>query len=250
MSPSTGMPRIDWPRSAVDGDRTPTGQIFLTAPLSIDAQQHLGVGGAAEHQRRRRVGDLGALQRARVMEIAVGDARAAEEEHLQEPVEQDGDLAEEERAVDVGRDQHVVEREQRHRQHGRGAEDIVEVGDRGEPPLVAVQAEDQIDRGGVGEKDRQVLELGESRVERSALEAHEKRQHDRRGGGDEIVQDDQISGAGSISAAASFHGVPNPTLIYAISRPAQKRRVPAVHAPAVRHCAADYGIPLAARSTG
>ena len=35
MSPSTGMPRIDWPRSAGDGDNTPTGQIFFTAPLSI-----------------------------------------------------------------------------------------------------------------------------------------------------------------------------------------------------------------------
>ena len=29
------MPRIAWPRSADDGDRMPTGQIFLTAPLSI-----------------------------------------------------------------------------------------------------------------------------------------------------------------------------------------------------------------------
>ena len=29
------MPRIDWPRSLFDGDSTPAGQIFLTAPLSM-----------------------------------------------------------------------------------------------------------------------------------------------------------------------------------------------------------------------
>ena len=35
-----------------DGDRMPTGQIFFTAPLSMRAQEHFGVGGAAEHQGR------------------------------------------------------------------------------------------------------------------------------------------------------------------------------------------------------
>ena len=92
---------------------------FLHRAAFDRAQQNFGIGGASEHQSRRRVGDLGALQRARVVEIAVGDTRAAEEKHLQQPVQQDGDLAEEERAVDVGRDQHVIEREQRHRQDGR-----------------------------------------------------------------------------------------------------------------------------------
>jgi len=35
MPPSTGIFRIDWPRSELDGDSRPTGQIRLTAPLSI-----------------------------------------------------------------------------------------------------------------------------------------------------------------------------------------------------------------------
>src|SRR5665213_4292463 len=43
-----------------------------------DATPTLVVGRAADHQRRRRVGDLGALQRALVMQVAVSDARAAE----------------------------------------------------------------------------------------------------------------------------------------------------------------------------
>ena len=34
-SPSTGTPRIAWPRSAGDGERMPTGRILVTAPLSI-----------------------------------------------------------------------------------------------------------------------------------------------------------------------------------------------------------------------
>ena len=54
-SPSTGMPRIDWPRSAGDCDRMPTAWIFLTAPLSIAAQQHLGIGRRAEHDRGREI---------------------------------------------------------------------------------------------------------------------------------------------------------------------------------------------------
>ena len=34
MPPSTGTFRIDWPRSAIDGDNTPTGHSRVTAPLS------------------------------------------------------------------------------------------------------------------------------------------------------------------------------------------------------------------------
>ena len=149
------MPRIDCPRSVGDGDRMPTGQIFFTAPLSIErnrtsasaARPSISVGVASAILTRWSV--------ARVMEIAIGDPRAAQEKHLQEPVQQDGDLAEKERAVEVRRQQHIIEREQRHRQNGGGAEDIVEIGDRREPPFVAVQAEDEINRRGIDQENRQ-----------------------------------------------------------------------------------------------
>ena len=71
-----------------DGDRMPTGQIFLTAPLSIARSST----SASAARPRIRVGAASAisrvLPRARVAEIAIGDARPAQEEHLQDPVEQ------------------------------------------------------------------------------------------------------------------------------------------------------------------
>src|ERR1017187_6587131 len=138
------------------------------------------------------------------MEIAVGDARAAQQKHLQEPVQQDGDLAEEERAIDVRRDQHIVNREKRHRQYGGSAKNIVEIGNRGKPPLVAVQVEDEIDRRRVDQEDRQELETGQPFIQRLTLEPDKKRQHDRRRGGGEIVQHDQNLARGQFRQPCHF----------------------------------------------
>ena len=55
-----------------------------------------GRGPASESDSRRHR----LLARARIAEIAIGDARPAEKEHLQEPIENDRDLAEKERAVE------------------------------------------------------------------------------------------------------------------------------------------------------
>ena len=164
---------------------------FLHRAAFDAAQQHFGVGCAAEHQRRRRIGDAGALQRARVMEIAVGDARAAEEKYLQQPIQQNGDLAEVEGAIEARRQQHVIERDQRHRQDGGDAENIEEVGNGSEAPLVAVQVEDEINDRGVSQEQRQILEPDQPLIERLVLEADQEGQHDRRGGGGKIVQYDQ-----------------------------------------------------------
>ena len=101
--PSTGMPRIDWPRSASDGDRMPTGRIRLTAPLSIARSSTSASAARPSTSVGTECSPRDMLLRARVAEIAVGDARARQEHHLQEPVEHDRDLAEEERAVDVRR---------------------------------------------------------------------------------------------------------------------------------------------------
>src|SRR5580704_18031675 len=60
------------------------------------AQQDLGVGGAAENQSG--VGGLGTgvMPGTREAEIAIGKPWAAEKDELEDPIEDDGDLAEEE----------------------------------------------------------------------------------------------------------------------------------------------------------
>ena len=128
---------------------------------------------------------------ARVVEIAVGDPGAAQEEHLQKPVEQDRDLAEEEMAVDVGRDQDVIDGEQRSGQHGADAKDVEEVRQRREAPLVPVQAESEIDEPGVNRKQRQIGERQQLGAERRLLEAHDEGQDDRSRADKDVVQHDQ-----------------------------------------------------------
>ena len=125
------------------------------------------------------------------MEIAVGDPGAAQEEYLQEPVEQDGDLAEEELAINVRRDQNVVDGEQRGGQHRADAEDVEEVRQRGEAPLVPVQAEGEIDDRRVGHEKRQIGQGHQLVRKLRLLEAHDEGQHDRGRGGDDVVQHDQ-----------------------------------------------------------
>ena len=121
ISPRTGIPRIDCPRSAADGESTPTGQIFLTAPLSMPRNNT----SASAARPRTSVGvasaNLHALERSRIVEVTVDDPQAAQEKHLQKPIQQDRDLAEKERSVEIRRHQHVVERKQRDRKHGRRA---------------------------------------------------------------------------------------------------------------------------------
>ena len=73
---------------------------------------------AASEQQRRRVGvALQGLPRLGVFDVAEGEARAAQQEHLDQPVERDGDLAEEEEAEELRRDQNVVDHQQCQRQH-------------------------------------------------------------------------------------------------------------------------------------
>jgi hypothetical protein len=172
--------------------KNPDRPNFLHGTAFDRAQKNLCVSRAAKDQRGRGICHLGAMQRARVVEIAIGDARAAQQRHLQEPVQEDGDLTEEELAVDVRGQQHVIERQQRYRQHGGGTEDIVEIWNGGKSPLVAVQTDDEVYDRRVDEEDWQEqfepMQLG---VELLVLEAHDEGKQNRRGGGDEIVQHDQ-----------------------------------------------------------
>ena len=113
-SPSTGTPRIDWPRSSSRCERMPFGWSFFARcrPRSRAAPPR-----CRSPRPSSRVGVLpSALQgvaRAGVLQVAEGQARAAEQEHLHEPVERDRDLAEEVEAVELRRDENVVDDEER-----------------------------------------------------------------------------------------------------------------------------------------
>ena len=58
------------------------------------AQQHLGIGSAADQQRRRCTLGPGMAANARIAEIAIGETQRAQREHLEKPVEDDRDVAE------------------------------------------------------------------------------------------------------------------------------------------------------------
>src|SRR5918995_5844151 len=95
------------------------------------------------------------MANARVAEVAIGNARTAQKKHLHKPVQNDRNLAEKEGAVEVGRQQDVIQHQQRDRQNRRGAEDVVKVGQRGEAPLSLVELEEIIDEPGIDDKARQ-----------------------------------------------------------------------------------------------
>ena len=186
------MPRMAWPRSDGDGDRMPTGQILVTAPLSIARSSTSASAARPSTSIGIGIGRLGVLQRAGVAEIAVGDARTGQKYDLQHPVENDRDLAEEKRAVEIWRQQNVVERQQRHRQHGRGTHDVVEVGQRSETPLGLVEAGKDVNETGIDEKtgqqdDQQAPTLREA----GFLEPNKKARDHCRRRGEQIVRENE-----------------------------------------------------------
>src|SRR5260370_40892902 len=85
----------------------------------------------------------------------MGEGRASQKGDLHQPIQYDLDLAEEEGAVDVWRQQQVAERERRYRQYRRGAHDVEEIGQRGEAPLRLVEARDAVDETGIHDEGRQ-----------------------------------------------------------------------------------------------
>src|SRR5260221_14372957 len=121
-------------------------------------------------------------KRGVVAKIGMGDAGARQKSDLQQQIQYDRDLAEEERAVDVWRQQHVVEREQRYRQYRRGAHDVEEIGQRGEAPLRLVETRDAVDETGIHDEGRQQNRQEPPALAKPALiEANEEtRDHRRR----------------------------------------------------------------------
>ena len=80
------------------------------------ADHHLDLDAAPQQQRRQRGLAHRLMARARVLEVAIGQPRPAEQRVLHQPVEGDRDLAEEEGAVEVRREQDVVDDQQAQRQ--------------------------------------------------------------------------------------------------------------------------------------
>ena len=122
------------------------------------SQQHFGVGRPPEDERRIRFRRARLLSGPRVAEITIGNARSAQEDDLEYPVKRDGDFAEEEFPEHVRRDQHVIEHQQRDREHGRRAHDVHQVGERGETPLRFVEMKKEIDEAGINDERRQKRE--------------------------------------------------------------------------------------------
>src|SRR5262249_12223707 len=88
-------------------------------------QEYFWVGSATEKQCGSRVCNFYALECSRIVEVTVDDPQATQEKHLQEPVKQNGDLAEKERAVKIPRHQNVIECEQRDSKYGRRLKQVV-----------------------------------------------------------------------------------------------------------------------------
>ena len=132
------------------------------------------------------------VARARIAEIAIGDARPAQKEHLKEPIQDDRELAEEEGAEEIRRDQDVVEHQKRHRQHGDGTKDVEEIGKRGEPPLSLVELEQLIDDPGIDQETGQHDQKPVKPLHQAGrLEAQVETRDDRRRRGHEIVHHDE-----------------------------------------------------------
>ncbi len=147
------MLRINWPRSAFDGDNSPTGQMLLHSAALDSAQENFGIRGAADQQRRRGIFLPGVAAHTGIAEIAIGKAQRREEGNLEEPEQDDRHLADEEGAMDVGRDQDVIEHEQCQAKHSSHAQYVERIRQRDEAPFRGGEVEE------VGNRDAEHQEI-------------------------------------------------------------------------------------------
>ena len=127
----------------------------------------------------------------RIAKITIGEAQGAQEKHLQEPVKNDGDFAQKERALNirrhrramnVGRDKNIVEHHKSEGQHRRHTQNIQRVRQRNETPFGCGQIEGVADHhtecDEIGQDAQQQRQTIEKRV---TLETQiETRQHRKR----------------------------------------------------------------------
>ena len=172
------------------------------------AQQDFGIRGAADQQRQRGSFGPGMIAHARIAEITIGKPQAAQEEHLEEPVEDDGGLAEKERrlkiwrhqpALNVGRDKGIVQHHQRERQHVRDAKNVQRIRQRNETPFRGGQVEEVADHDAEGDEIRQDAQQQRQTIEKgiafeTQIEAREQRERGRQ----RVMQRDQQVAQGQI----------------------------------------------------
>ncbi len=161
---------------------------------ALDAAEHdLGIGGAPDQERRRGIFGPDVMHHAGVAEIAIGQPQRAQRGDFQEPVEDDGDLAEKEGAVHVRRDEDVVEREKGDGEHRGDADDVQRIGQRDEAPLRRRQVEDVEDDHAEGEEIGQDLQQQRQagREVLATLEAQIERHEQGRGRRHHVVKRDQ-----------------------------------------------------------
>ncbi len=139
------------------------------------------------------------MPHARIPEIAIGKARAAEKEHLEKPEQDDRDLAEKERALHVGRDENIVQHEQREGKYGGYAQDVQRVGQRNEPPFGRGQMEeetnDDAERDEIGQDAKQQRQtVGQE----FAFEAQKETCQQRQRGRQRVMRGDQRIAPGQV----------------------------------------------------
>jgi hypothetical protein len=115
-----------------------------------------------------------------------------QKEYLKEPIEDDRELAEEERAENIRGDQNIVEHEQRNRKNAHRAKDIEEIGQRCKSPLALIELKQPIDARRVenkaGQKQQQRVE---ALLEPLGIKTQPETCNDRCGRHHDIVYDDQ-----------------------------------------------------------
>src|SRR5437879_7885593 len=129
---------------------------------------------------------------ARKTEIAIGDAWSPQQEHLEEPIEDDRELAEEERTEKIRGNQNIVKHEERNRQHAHCAQDTEEIGQRCKSPLALVELKQPIDARRIeketGQKPQQRVE---ALLKPPGVKPQPEACNDRRERRNDVVYDDQ-----------------------------------------------------------
>ena len=129
--------------------------------------------------------------RPRKAEIAIGDARPTQKEHLEEPVEDDRELAEKERAEKIRGNQNIVKHQQRNRQHAHCAQNTEEIGQRCKSPLALVELKQPINARRIekeaGQKPQQRVE---ARLKSRGIKPQPEARHCRDGRRRNVVHND------------------------------------------------------------
>jgi hypothetical protein len=129
----------------------------LTAPLSI-ARNSTSASAARPISRVEDAPSVWAWRRTReIAEITIAETECAQREHLEKPVEHDGDTAEQHRglAARCAENEGIVQHDERDRQNRRHPHDVQRIRQRNETPFRRRQVEDETDHDAEDDEQRQ-----------------------------------------------------------------------------------------------